>query len=130
MESINGAVVVIIMFAVLIQFCVDRVKEIAGEKIMHYVKAPLWAAVFGILFSFMFDLDFFRIIGHPSVIPMLSKIITGLIISSGSTGVHELFSKLRDSRNYLNVEGDGNVADSSLDSHETLFKEKDSKNED
>ena len=31
-------------------------------------------------------------------LPIIAKVITGLILSSGSTGVHELVAKLRESR--------------------------------
>lgn len=36
--------------------------------------------------------------GYSSQLPIIAKVITGLILSSGSTGVHELVAKLRESR--------------------------------
>ncbi|MFV0331646.1 MAG: hypothetical protein ACK5KL_17795 [Dysgonomonas sp.] len=96
--STTDAVAIIIVFAILIQFCVDRVKEIAGEKVMGYVKAPVWALAFGIVFALVFKIDLFQLMGYPTDIPIVAKIFTGLILSSGSTGVHELIAKIRDSR--------------------------------
>lgn len=96
--STTDAVAIIIVFAILIQFCVDRVKEIAGEKVMGYVKAPVWALAFGIVFALVFKIDLFQLMGYPADIPIVAKIFTGLILSSGSTGVHELIAKIRDSR--------------------------------
>lgn len=96
--STTDAVAIIIVFAILIQFCVDRVKEIAGEKVMGYVKAPVWALAFGIVFALVFKIDLFQLMGYPADIPIVVKVFTGLILSSGSTGVHELIAKIRDSR--------------------------------
>lgn len=89
---------IIFVFAILIQFCVDRTKDIVGEKVMKYVKAPLWALAFGIVFALIFKIDIFEIIGYPSELPVVSKIVTGLILSSGSSSVHELVEKIRSSR--------------------------------
>lgn len=36
--------------------------------------------------------------GNEYYIEIIAKVITGLILSSGSTGVHELVAKLRESR--------------------------------
>ncbi len=98
MTVVSNAVTIIVVFAILIQFLVDRVKNLVGEKVMNIVKAPVWAVTFGVLFALMFDIDFFALIGYSSQLPIVAKIITGLIISSGSSGVHELLAKLRESR--------------------------------
>jgi divalent metal cation (Fe/Co/Zn/Cd) transporter len=98
MASLSNAVTIIVVFAILIQFLVDRVKELVGDKVMNIVKAPVWAVAFGALFALMFDIDFFAFMGYSSQLPIIAKVITGLILSSGSTGVHELVAKLRESR--------------------------------
>mgnify|MGYP007093338110 CR=1 FL=1 len=98
MASLSNAVTIIVVFAILIQFLVDRVKELVGDKVMNIVKAPVWAVAFGALFALMFDIDFFALMGYSSQLPIIAKVITGLILSSGSTGVHELVAKLRESR--------------------------------
>lgn len=98
MASLGGTIMVILLFAILIQFCVDRIKGVMGDKIMNVVKPPVWAVAFGILFALMFDLDFFALLGFATSTPMLAKIITGLIMSSGSTGVHELIAAIRSTR--------------------------------
>ena len=98
MASLSNAVTIIVVFAILIQFLVDRIKELVGSKVMNIVKAPVWAVAFGVLFALMFDIDFFALMGYSSQFPIVAKIITGLILSSGSTGVHELVAKLRETR--------------------------------
>lgn len=96
--TIATALTLVLMFAVLIQFCVDRVKGIVGEKVMSYVKAPVWALVFGLLFAFLFNLDVFAMFGLSAAIPIASQLVTGLILSAGAAPIHELIEKLRQSR--------------------------------
>lgn len=98
MANLSNVVTIILVFAVLIQFLVDRVKEIVGSKVMDIVKAPVWAVAFGVLFALMFNVDFFALVGYNTQVPIVAKVITGLILSSGSTGVHELVAKLRENR--------------------------------
>ncbi|MCD7812152.1 MAG: hypothetical protein LUG91_09960 [Ruminococcus sp.] len=104
MVNLSNTVVIIVVFAILIQFLVDRVKEIVGEKVMGVVKAPVWAVAFGVLFALMFDIDFFVLIGYNTEFPLISEIITGLILSSSSTSIHELIAKLRDERKVWEVD--------------------------
>ena len=40
MASLSNAVTIIVVFAILIQFLVDRVKELVGDKVMNIVKEP------------------------------------------------------------------------------------------
>ena len=48
MLETSKAVAIMLVFAILVQFLVDRVKDIVGEKVMGYVKAPVWAALLGV----------------------------------------------------------------------------------
>ena len=89
---------VLLMFAVLIQFCVDRIKDIVGDTIMMFIKAPVWALGFGILFAFLFQLDVFSMLGLLPILPAVAKLVTGLIISAGSAPIHELVEKIRQAR--------------------------------
>lgn len=98
MLAITQAVAIILLFAMLIQFCVDVIKEIVGETVMHYIKPPIWSLVLGVVFAFMFKLDFFAMFGYISSIPLASMILTGLIMSAGAVPIHELLSKIRESR--------------------------------
>ena len=98
MLETSQAVAIVLTFAILVQFCVDRVKEIVGEKVMGYVKAPVWAVAFGILFAFLFQLDVFSMFGYAAQFPIVAYIITGLILSAGAAPIHELVQKIRSSR--------------------------------
>lgn len=73
MASLSNAVTIIVVFAILIQFLVDRVKELVGDKVMNIVKAPVWAVAFGALFALMFDIDFFALMGYSSQLPIIAR---------------------------------------------------------
>ena len=94
----SQALAIVFMFTIVIQFCVDRVKGIVGETVMTYIKAPVWALLFGILFSFLFRLDIFSMFGYNSQMPILAYILTGLILSAGASPIHELVETIRNSR--------------------------------
>ena len=98
MDNTGETVTLFIFFAVLIQFCVERLKEIVSDKVINIVRPPVLAAAFGILFALLFDLDFFAFLGFATNMPFFAKIITGLILSSGSAGMHELISVVRDTK--------------------------------
>ena len=107
MLETTQALTTLLVFAVLIQFCVDRVKEIFGDKVLSIVKAPVWALCFGLLFALVFRLDLFAMLGLPATIQLVAYLVTGLILSAGSTSIHELIEKLRQSRisdeNFLTI---------------------------
>lgn len=99
MLGTSKAVIIILVFAILVQFCVERIKEIVGDKVMKYVKAPVWALGFGILFALLFRLDVFTMLGYPAQLPVVACIITGLILSAGAAPIHDLIAKIRESKN-------------------------------
>lgn len=90
-----------IVFSILIQFLVDRIKEILGEKIMQHIPTAMIAAGAGILFAFMFGVDVFEAFGLKSNIPIVDMVISGLILSAGAPAIHELIEKIREQRNAL-----------------------------
>lgn len=101
MEIITALVSVLIL-ATLVQFLVDIVKGWLPEVVIRYFTPPLIAAVFGITIALVFNLDLFAQAGYAAEIPIISNILTGIILSAGSTAIHELIAKLRSSRADLN----------------------------
>lgn len=106
MLETSKAVTIMLVFAILVQFLVDRVKDIVGEKIMGYVKAPVWAALLGVLFAFFFRLDVFAMFGYTAQLPAVAYIMTGLILSAGAAPIHELIEKVRASRDTILLPGE------------------------
>ena len=106
MLETSKAVAIMLAFAILVQFLVDRIKDIVGEKVMGYIKAPVWAALVGIVFAFLFQLDVFAMFGYAAQLPFLAYIITGLILSAGAAPIHELIEKVRASRDTILLPGE------------------------
>lgn len=98
MLETSQAVTIILIFATVVQFCVERIKEIVGEKVMGYVKAPVWAFAVGVAFAFLFSLDVFAMFGYTTRYTVGAYIFTGLILSAGAAPIHELIEKWRSAR--------------------------------
>lgn len=95
MLETSQAVALVLTFAILVQFCVDRIKGLVGETVMKYIPAPVWAVGFGVLFAFLFQLDVFAMFGYTAQFPIAAYIITGLILSAGASPIHELVEAVR-----------------------------------
>ena len=100
MSNVTQITTTVIIAAILIQFCVDRIKGIVGGRVMNYIGAPIWSLFLGIVFALTFNIDLFEIIGFSTYSPIISRVITGIVLSSGAAPVHELFEKLRESRGF------------------------------
>lgn len=91
----------LLVFATLIQFLVNRLKAILGVKVMKYLPADVLAAFLGILFALMFGIDVFKYFGLSTRIPYVGCLISGLIISAGAPAIHELITSIREQRKAL-----------------------------
>ena len=96
--EVTAAIATLVAMSIVVEYCVERVKAILGERVMEVVKAPWWAAAFGVLFACLFRLDLFAAVGFSSALPVVPYIVTGLLLSGGSGAMHELIAKLRESR--------------------------------
>ena len=103
MAGVSQAILVIIVCAAIVQFIVDRIKDIMPAKVMQYVKPPVWALVVGGVVALLFGLDIFSALGLAARWPIVSQIMTGLMISAGAVPVHELIAKLRELRSDTNM---------------------------
>lgn len=91
----------LLVFATLIQFLVNRLKAILGVQIMKYLPADVLAAILGVLFALMFNIDVFKYFGLSTNIPYVGCFISGLIISAGAPAIHELITSIREQRKAL-----------------------------
>jgi hypothetical protein len=77
---------------------VDRIKAvIPWTEIGKVQLTPLYALVIGIVVAFVARIDVLLSLGFETV-PVIGYIITGIVVSGGSSAVHELIAKLRESR--------------------------------
>ncbi len=95
MLETSQALAVVFLFATVIQFCVERVKELVGSTVMNYVKAPIWALAFGIVFAFMFELDAFAMFGYATQYTIAARVLTGFMLSAGAAPIHDLIEAIR-----------------------------------
>lgn len=100
-SSVFSVLVLVIIFAVLIQFLVDRIKTILGKKVMKHIPADILSVLLGIMFAFMFQIDVFVIFGLYSSVPFVGIIVSGLIVSAGAPAIHELIANIREQRNMI-----------------------------
>lgn len=97
----TSLLLLLIVFAVLIQFIVERLKVVLGNKVMKYLPADVLAALLGVLFAFMFSIDVFKYFDMNETIPYVGNIISGLIISAGVPAIHEFIANIREQRKLL-----------------------------
>ena len=97
----TSLLLLLIVFAVLIQFIVERLKVVLGNKVMKYLPADVLAALLGVLFAFMFSIDVFKYFDMNETIPYVGNIISGLIISAGAPSIHEFIANIREQRKLL-----------------------------
>lgn len=94
MEMLVG----VLLMAILVQFLVDRLKAIIPvDKIGKLEIAPIYALILGVSISIVSGTDMLALIGFKTY-PIFGEILTGIAVSGGSSAVHELISKLRESR--------------------------------
>lgn len=98
--EILSTIFTLVIFAVLIEFVVNVVKGLLPDPLLKWkhFNAMFIAAIIGIVLAFAFQLDVFAMLGYETSYHAISYALTGIIISAGSVPVHELISKLRESR--------------------------------
>lgn len=95
----------ILIMATIVQFLVDVVKNAIPIIQIGPVKlTPLYAIAIGIALAVVFKIDMFAQLGFKTDQVMIAQVFTGLAISAGSGPVHELVSKLRESRSSVQLE--------------------------
>jgi len=97
-------VIVLIALAVATEYLVERIKNLVQVTEVGKVKlVPFYALAVGMAIAFIVQLDFIAVLSAVTeyemhTVPTAGYIMTGLAISGGSGAIHELFSKLRESR--------------------------------
>lgn len=97
--EIVTAVLTFVVLAMLVEFIVDVIKKvIPGDQLGQVPIPPLLSLVVGIAIAVFVHADIFAALGFQMHYEMAGWILTGIIISAGSKAVHELISKVRESR--------------------------------
>lgn len=88
----------VLVLATMVQFIVEIVKGWLPAKVSKYITPQILAAIFGIAVALVFSIDVFALAGYQTAVPYVGCILTGIILSAGSSAMHELIAKIRDSR--------------------------------
>lgn len=93
--AIVGSVVIYLILACIIEFIVERIKNILPEVVLRYITPATWSVVISLVVCFMFSLDLFQLFGLESTWEIPAIVLTAIALSAGSTPLHHLFDKLR-----------------------------------
>ena len=86
----------IIIFAIISQVIVERIKPLFIGSAAKYFAPEYVALVISILISVVFHVDLFGAIGlHIYVDSLVAYILTGIIISGGANVVNDLFKSIQ-----------------------------------
>jgi len=97
--EIATTLIAFLILAILVEFVTGIIKGLFTVECIGPIKlAPIIALVVGVAIAVLCKADIMSAIGFPMQYALASWVVTGFIISSGSTGVHELISKIRESR--------------------------------
>ena len=91
--------ILIILLSVIVEYLVNVIKPLIPES--DYPIPLVISLVIGIVLAVVVKADILTAVGFSPSYLIISYIVTGLIVSGGSTAVHELIAKLRASREDL-----------------------------
>jgi hypothetical protein len=94
-----AAIILVFLLATLVQYIVDIFKKaIPVAAVGAVALAPIYSLIVGVTLAVIFQVDIMAALGFTTPYALAGWIITGLILSGGSSAVHELIAKLRESR--------------------------------
>ena len=97
--ELAGTLALLVVLSMIVEFVTDIIKKIIPLKAIGSVEVPLIISlIVGIVVALTTRANIFDGIGVVVDPIATAYIFTGIIISAGSKGVHELVSKLRESR--------------------------------
>ena len=93
------AIILVFLLATVVQYIVDIIKGAIPLTAIGQVKlAPIYSLIVGVALAIIFQVDLMAAVGFATPYALAGWIITGLVVSGGSSAVHELIAKLRESR--------------------------------
>jgi hypothetical protein len=95
--------VIVVTISIICQCVVDQIKKLFKFHKGRYFKniinlKVLTSIIFSVLLCISYEVDIFILLGMSTSFPLIGQIITAIIVSSGSTAVHELISKINETR--------------------------------
>ncbi|QXN67884.1 hypothetical protein FPHOBKDP_00130 [Listeria phage LPJP1] len=98
MEQVTSGLLILTVLSVVIQYLVERIKDIFPTKVMdklaNYVNPAFWSLIVSLPIAFGINIDLFAIIGYNMHPTWLATLFTGFALSGRATGINELIKSL------------------------------------
>lgn len=95
--------VMVIIVAIICQYVVDQIKKLfrfhKGRYFKNIINLKILVSMICSLFiCIAYQIDMLALLGLTTTVPLVGQIITSIIVSAGSTTVHELVGKINEER--------------------------------
>ncbi len=95
--------VMVIIVSIICQYVVEQIKKLFKFHRGRYFKniinfKVLTSIVCSMLMCIAYNIDMLVLLGLTTTVPLIGQIITAIIVSAGSTTVHELVGKINETR--------------------------------
>lgn len=95
--------VMVIIVAIICQYVVDQIKKLfrfhKGRYFKNIINLKILVSMICSLFiCIAYQIDMLALLGLTTTVPLVGQIITSIIVSAGSTTIHELVGKINEVR--------------------------------
>lgn len=95
--------VMVVIVAIICQYVVDQIKKLfrfhKGRYFKNIINLKILVSMICSLFiCIAYQIDMLALLGLTTTVPLVGQIITSIIVSAGSTTVHELVGKINEER--------------------------------
>ena len=95
-------IILILMLAIIVEYIVNIIKPLVPD--IDYPVPLILSLVIGVALALIVRIDILVALGFEPISEFAGCFLTGLIVSGGSSAVHELIAKLRSSRDDLKID--------------------------
>lgn len=97
--------IALLLLSIVVEAVVNIIKGVIPYISIGALKlAPVYSLVVGVFLAIVYQIDFMASIGFATHYALAGWILSGIVASGGSAFVHELVSKLRESRASVQTE--------------------------
>ena len=95
--------VTVVIVSIICQYVVEQIKNLFKYHKGRYFKnivnlKVLTSVICSLLMCVAYDIDMLSLLGLTTDVPFVGQVITAIIVSAGSTTVHEIVGKINESK--------------------------------
>lgn len=95
--------ILVIITAIVVQAVVQQIKNLVkfhkGKWFKNIINLKVVVSMIAsFLVCLAYNVDLLALLGFTSVVPYIGSVITAIVVSGGSTLIHELISQIKDAR--------------------------------